>query len=439
MSSSPFHVAIIGAGLSGLALALALHRHSIPCTIYEFRSAPLNIGGALMLTPNGLKVLQKLSVLSAVQQQGFNFDTIYLQDAETKNIIETFTYGSEAMYGLRAVRIYRSTVLQILLSAVSSAGITIHYSRRFTSVNCETPSSVTFAFADGSEASASLLVGADGIHSSVRRYVVPQRETEPEFLSLAAIVGAVPTAQLELSALEREDLTSTQNQHPFPIGIVVPRLGAFVMAPQTPSGDEILITVTRRLAADDPLVSGEKRHASETKDALRQLLRQDSEQFPAVVRNAVREVPDEGLLAWPFYKVPELADWTSSEREGGHGRVLILGDAAHALPPAAGQGVNQAFEDIWTLAGVLAWSVQRQPESDEAFRTALGSWQRVRNERIRLVHVLNDQMNARRAPAKNDGEKTDPEQDKKIMREGFDQVLRIDIDEEVKECLSGSA
>ena len=76
MDRSDFNVAIIGAGFSGLALALALHQQSIRCTIYEGLDSPLSIGGALMLTPNGLKVLNRLGISEAVCNKGFNFDCI---------------------------------------------------------------------------------------------------------------------------------------------------------------------------------------------------------------------------------------------------------------------------------------------------------------------------------------------------------------------------
>jgi 2-polyprenyl-6-methoxyphenol hydroxylase-like FAD-dependent oxidoreductase len=77
MANSTVDVAIIGAGLSGLALALALHQQSIKCTIYEAREAPLNVGGGLMLVPNGLKVLDKLGVYDPLKRRGYNFDRIY--------------------------------------------------------------------------------------------------------------------------------------------------------------------------------------------------------------------------------------------------------------------------------------------------------------------------------------------------------------------------
>lgn len=80
MDGSNCHVVIVGAGFSSLALvlALALYQQSIDSTIYEACDSSLNIGGALMPTPNGLKVLHRLGIYEAICKKGFNFDRIYL-------------------------------------------------------------------------------------------------------------------------------------------------------------------------------------------------------------------------------------------------------------------------------------------------------------------------------------------------------------------------
>ena len=246
MSVSTFHVAIIGAGLSGLALALALHQQSIDCT-YTLRSsrAAVKHGGALMLTPNGLKVLKRLGIYEAVCAKGVSFDRIYFQDANSGTITEVFEYGSHERYRFRALRIYRSVLLHELLSKVQEKSIPIHFNHRFIEVTPEVATSVNFRFTNGIQASASLLVGADGIHSTVRSYDAPG--LSPAFVSQAAIIAAIPTSQLSLPPSTLSDLTAESNNPPLPCGIVAPKLGAFVIAPQTCSGDEVMITVQRHM------------------------------------------------------------------------------------------------------------------------------------------------------------------------------------------------
>ena len=432
MANSALDVAIIGAGLSGLALALALHQQSIRCTIYEAREAPLNVGGALMLVPNGLKVLDKLGVYNPLKKRGYNFDRIYFQDAESNRILETIEYGNLERYGFRALRTYRYIVLEELLAAVKAKSIPIHFNRRFDHVVSETEDKVTWQFKDGSTMTASILVGADGIHSTVRSYLSPG--LSPIFSSMAAIVAAVPTAQLELPDGDLVDLNAASNVHPIPSGIVVPRLGAFVIAPQTPNGDEVLITVQR------PMTEAAERRWAEVdadKEHLRSLFRQNSERFPSIVQNAVREIPGEQLFIWPFYQIPRLERWTSSKTPGGFGRVVVLGDSAHALPPPAGQGVNQAFEDVYTIAGVLGRLLASEPSpSNKKLEQALWEWQSFRQTRVDRVLELNRQMDLRRMP-KGPGTAEENGEERMDMGIMFDWLFNIDFEKAVEECMEG--
>ena len=72
----PKHAAIIGAGLSDLSLALALHKVNVPSTIYEVRSADFVQGGAIMLSLNALRVLDRLGVYEPIRNKGYHFNTL---------------------------------------------------------------------------------------------------------------------------------------------------------------------------------------------------------------------------------------------------------------------------------------------------------------------------------------------------------------------------
>ena len=75
-----FHVAIIGAGLSGLGMALALHAHSIKCTIYEQSPSTGRFAGALMLSPDILHLLDKSGLYIRISVKGYNFDVVEAKD-----------------------------------------------------------------------------------------------------------------------------------------------------------------------------------------------------------------------------------------------------------------------------------------------------------------------------------------------------------------------
>ena len=369
MSPSTPNVAIIGAGLSGLSLALALNQQSIKCTVYESRPAPMNIGGAVMLSPNALKVLDALGVYQRVRSKGYNFSTLEYRNGAGE-LLETYEFGGQEKYGYEALRIYRHVLIDELLASLQEKNIPIEYGRKFSRILSETEDGVSWELADGSTHTASLLVGADGIHSTVRRYLYPSLQTK--FTGMAGITAAVPTAQLQKPA-----------DYHIPVTIMAPP-GAFVIAPQEIDGSEVLIGKQKQVPEQDQ--AGWARTLAD-KGALVKFLQQDAEAFPAIVQNAVSAIPHDRINVWPFYIVPKLTDWASALR-----RVVILGDAAHAIPPSAGQGINQAFEDVYMFA-LLVGQADKAP-----MREALSFWQSYRQRRIDKVMALNVQIDLRRMP-----------------------------------------
>ena len=146
MPSPKEEVAIVGAGFSGLALALALHQQAIPCRVYENRGSPLNIGGAVMLSPNALKVLDALGVYERVRTKGYNFEWLEYRDA-AGNFEEAYDFGGKEKYGYMALRIYRTDLIEEMLGMIRECGIPIEFGKKFTNIVSETEESVTWAMA----------------------------------------------------------------------------------------------------------------------------------------------------------------------------------------------------------------------------------------------------------------------------------------------------
>ncbi|OJJ51715.1 hypothetical protein ASPZODRAFT_138785 [Penicilliopsis zonata CBS 506.65] len=375
-------IAIIGAGLCGLALALSLHQKSIPCTIYEARPASLNIGGAIMLSPNALRILDTLGVYSRIADKGYHFDLLYFRSPDDKPL-DTYEFGNKERYGYHGLRIYRHVLIDELLAMCAERQIPIHYNRKFIRVVRETASEVTWEFDDGSEQTGRLLVGADGIHSRVRRYLYP--DLEPTFTNAIGVTAAVPMSHL-----------TVPDGYKMPVTIINPTHGAFVIAPQQPDASEVLIGRQKRLV--DQASRAEWANLMNNKDWCIEFLRDGAADFPPIVQTAVADIPRDHINLWPFYVVPALPHWMSVEH---HCRVVVLGDAAHAIPPTAGQGINQGFEDVYTFAAVL----DRTARSDKkALPRTLLLWQSARQARIDRVLDLNRQIDARRLPESEGGD-----------------------------------
>ena len=404
MSDQP--IAIIGAGLSGLCLALALHRQQIPCTLYESRPAPLNIGGAIMLSPNALRILDKLGGYERIVPFAYHFDTLYFRTADDK-LMDTYEFGGKEKHGYQGVRIYRFELIQVLLDMLSESGIKPVYGKKFVRVVREDSESVSWAFEDGSEGTAPLLIGADGIHSRVRTYI--KEGAAPIFTKMIGVSAAVPTAQLKID-----------ESYPLPVTIMSPH-GAFVAAPQRKDGSEVFFGKQCRFP-EEPDREGWDRILND-KEWCKTYLRKNKEDYPPIVANAVSDIPDASINVWPFHMIPKLGSWTSDKR-----RVIILGDAAHAIPPTAGQGINQAFEDVYTFAGVMS-----KIKNDSSIDTpkVLKRWQDKRQERIDGVLELNDAVNKRRLPSTTGGSE---------VMEPFDLRWLYDVDfEKMVEDMATSA
>ncbi|KAL2808287.1 hypothetical protein BJX63DRAFT_409749 [Aspergillus granulosus] len=412
----PTHVAIIGAGLSGLTLALSLHQNGIPCTLYEARSAPLNIGGAIMLSPNALRILNSLGVYNRIKSEGYSFDTLYFRSPDDKPL-DTFEFGSEERYGHSGLRVYRHVLIRELSAMVVDAGVPIHYHKKFTQVLEEHDTGVKWEFADGTVGTATCLVGADGIHSKVRSYLYP--DLQPTFTHTMAVTAAVPTAQLKVPA-----------GYGLPVTILNKTHGAFVIAPQQADGSEVLI--------------GRQKHARQLdregwdkllndKEWCIDFLRDGAADFPEVVQNAVSNIDAEMINLWPFYIVPKLESWASKSS-----RVVILGDAAHAIPPSAGQGINQGFEDVYTFALILG-RLDRQDDwsgdGERVLARALRVWQAGRQERIDRVLVLNAEIDRRRGP-KRPGQQKEEEEETKAFELTW--LYKVDFKEMVDGWLANA-
>ncbi|PLB54053.1 FAD/NAD(P)-binding domain-containing protein [Aspergillus steynii IBT 23096] len=368
--SSIHNVAIIGAGLSGLTLALALHKQSIPCTIYEARSAPLDIGGAIMLSPNALRILDTLGIYDRIRADGYDFDELHFRSVSNEPV-DVYEFGGTEKYGYRGMRIYRHILISQLSALVQEFNIPIQYNRKLQEIVSETPTSVTWSFADGTTETVTCLVGADGIHSRVRKYLYP--DLEPLFTSMMGVTAAVSTANLQVP-----------DGYQLPVTIMNPQHGAFVIAPQKKDGSEVLIGRQKRAPELDR--AGWNALMNDT-DWCVDFLREAADEFPEIVQNAVSDISPSKINLWPFYVVPKLERWNSE-----HSRVVILGDAAHAIPPTSGQGVNQAFEDVYTYSLILA------KLDESSLDKTLKAWQRGRQERVDKILELNGQIDKRRMP-----------------------------------------
>ncbi|KAL2823203.1 hypothetical protein BDW59DRAFT_173683 [Aspergillus cavernicola] len=374
---------IIGAGPTGLTTSLVLHqRNNISTKIYELRPSPSTIGGAIGIPSNGLRLLDRLGVYQDLVDCASLDSKLFLHGVNGGLLGEVaWTEYLEKKIGYGYMRVKRGDLVRILLEANKERGVEVEFGRRVVSVSESESESeseaengkgkgkgkITVRFDDGTEDSADLLIGADGIHSSIRSlYVDP--DIKQEYTAFAVTSAVTPTSSLP------KDLIPAPGMH-----TVITSEGLFALIPCTASGDELFWFFSRETPApesEDARDGWEVRRQealgnfkTDITAALAEVKGDWGEVIRAVVKNP------EAIQFYPVYRLPPGGRWS-------RGRCILLGDAAHAMPPHAGQGVSMALEDGFALSGLL---LQGQGEEKEGLEDIWRRYDAVRRPRIEWV------------------------------------------------------
>jgi len=315
--------AIIGAGLGGLTLALALARSGQRVTLYEQADRLGEVGAGITLSPNSSKVLQHLGLGEAIERLGFAPGRQWTQNWRTGEVILEYERGPElsARYGAPYLHIHRADLHSVLVEALQQAqpdAIALGYRL----VHAEADG--TARFANRHQARADILVGADGLHSVVRRSLFG--DVRPSFTGQVAWRGIVPAERL---AEEVRRMVPGIHVGPGRLFMRYPvRQGALL-----------------NYAAFVELEGWEEESWSIPSTAEELLAR--FEGWDETVRAIIGATPAGQLYKWALHTRQPLDTWVA-------GRVTLLGDAAHAMLPFMGQGAATAIEDAMVLARCLA-------------------------------------------------------------------------------------
>jgi 2-polyprenyl-6-methoxyphenol hydroxylase-like FAD-dependent oxidoreductase len=195
-------------------------------------------------------------------------------------------------------------------------------------------------------------------------------------MGLACVYGHLPTNLVSWLS-EQLDKSCTMQDVP----------GSLFMIPEVKDGSDLM--VGRQFSHPALGRAGWDALAADS-DQLYNLFSKDYEQWNAPARLIMDQLSlrKRGLLLWPFSRMPKLAEWASAT-----GRTIIIGDAAHAMPPSSGQGVNQAFEDAYTLTLLLP-SLPPRANLNEA----LSFWRNLRQARIDAILRMAAETDASRLP-----------------------------------------
>lgn len=347
-------VAVIGAGMGGLAAAATLRQVGIDVAIYEQASSFMRIGAGIQQGPNALKVHRRLGLEERLRAHSFRPTLTSYKDAETGNLRWEKVQGDyfEKRYGAPHLLLHRADLHEALASTIPDD--IINRGKKLTGLS-QDPDGVDLTFADGTMARADAVIGADGVHSIVREWMLGA--DKPRFTGRVAYRTTFP-AKL-LNGLEIDGCTKwmAADRH-IVIYYINPEFSEVYFVTSTP----------------EPEFNVESWSSKGDMDELRRLY----EGFHPQVRAVLAACPE--AHKWALVERDPLPRWTE-------GRVALLGDACHPMTPYLAQGAGTAIEDAAVLSrclhGVRVDDIADALRSYEANRLA-------RTARIQSMSSTND-------------------------------------------------
>jgi 2-polyprenyl-6-methoxyphenol hydroxylase-like FAD-dependent oxidoreductase len=314
---------VIGGGIAGPTTALALQRAGIDPIVFEaYPRTSADIGSYFTITPNGLDVLRTLDALHLATAIGLPTRQNVLWN-ERGQRLAAIPLGQPLADGTSSQTIKRSRLARVLQDEAIRRGVRIEFGKRLTTAAETSDGHVVARFEDGSEAVGDLLVGADGIHSPTRRLIDPSAPTG-RYVGLTNFGGYTRHAVLDA---EPEAWHMLFGRRAF-FGYLVDPAGGAVWFANVPRGP---ITPAERVTTSAEAWQGQ----------LVELFADDAGPAADLIRRGELELAGDNT-----YDLPHVPTWHA-------GRMVIIGDAAHAPSPSSGQGASLAMEDALVLAKCL--------------------------------------------------------------------------------------
>jgi salicylate hydroxylase len=314
-------IAVIGAGIGGLAAALALRQAGCDVHVYEQAPELTEVGGGINMGPNAVRVLQRLGVGPALDRVGVRPTFTWQRRWQDGRTLQQAPLNPlcEQLYGAPHLTIHRRDLLAAIASGFPADHV--HLGHRLDGFTARTDRAGA-SFGNGARCTADVLLGADGIHSTVRTQLFG--DEAPLFAGCVAYRGLVPVERIADLALEIGNQSwlgpGSHLVHYFVSG---GRLLNFVGWTEHDSWDREDWTDRATIARAPAAFSG----------------------WHPQVRRIIAEAGT--CFIWALFDRDPLPRWSV-------GRVSLLGDACHPMYPFMGQGAAQAIEDGATLAACLA-------------------------------------------------------------------------------------
>ena len=340
---------IIGCGIGGPSLAIALNRAGIDSTIYESHESIPKFGW-LTITANGTTIWKSFGIFDEIMSASTKIEEMIACDSHGKHLGKIDTSKElEKKYDAGTILIRREIFNKILCDKARSNGVKIEFGKKLTNIETKTSGNhdegkVTASFEDGTKTEGDFLVGCDGIHSRTRSVIMPD-SPKPTYTGVVLVGGTVKKNNLDVNTNENT-MYLTYGKNAF-FGNLLPE-----------SGDHMWWSYAHNPESIDEENNQNTLSWEDWKKKLLQTHKDDSD----LVKKSIN-APEEMNFQFPIYDISHIPIWHK-------GLVCLMGDAAHATSPHVGQGAVMAIEDGIVLAKCLRdiQDIQKAFETFEKLR-----------------------------------------------------------------------
>ena len=353
---------IIGAGIAGPVAAILLKRAGFDAELFEAFPYSTGIGGGLQIAPNGMRVLAAIGLADDMIAAGSISESFDFCSKSGRRI-GSINRNMKQRFGQPAVNMRRSTLMEAIVNTAWCENVELRFEKRLARIEDRADRPIVAHFTDGSSAEGDFIIGADGVHSMVRQQVLPDGP-RPFDTGLVSFGGFVPRSLIEDTRIgSRIEATFGQSGF-FGYGFCSPdpQSGGMWWSTQPSQG----LDAANYRAMDQKAI---KQHLLDFHAGWH-------EPIPRILNAA------EDILVTDTLDIATLPVWS-------RGRTLLIGDAAHATSPHAGQGASLALEDAMRL-GRLMQEGQELGQTFQAFE------QECRSRVERIVAIARRNGNGKR-------------------------------------------
>ena len=349
MSKSDNHkIIIVGAGVAGLTAALCLRQSGHDVTVLEQAAALQDIGAGIQLSPNALHVLNAVGVSDQLEPKVDIPTEVSIRDFKSSTPLLTQTMGAafNRRYGAGYWHCHRADLIEVLFNTAQEADIQILFNEKITAYE-ETPETVFVKTQSGKNISADLLIGADGISSTIRSTLQPN--SMANFTGQIAWRGLVPTERLKTQPPEGVSVWVGPGKHFVAYRLRQASLMNFIAVEERAAWTE-----------ENWMLEGDINK-----------LRTAFSAWDSPVQDILEACTETYL--WGLFDRPAPKTWHSC-------RTVIIGDACHPILPFMAQGAAMAIEDAYVLASSL--------ENKTSIEAGLNLFQQKRQNRVKNLYDI---------------------------------------------------